>query len=810
MVENQSLRARFANRAILLLCASLCLDLHYGRADDGIAVPKLEALKAATVYIKVKLSRGEATGSGFVVLARGNDTYVVTNEHVVTEELGRRARNVVSQIRVVFHAGTQREQTVTAQLIGRDSEHDLALLVIPGVLGLPDPIKLQPRPALHETMQVYGLGFPFGGALATGAGNPALTVSKLSVSSLRKNKEGELDAVQLDGSLNHGNSGGPVVDPDGRLVGVVRAGIPGSGISMAIPAATVEGMLAGRLGQVHLTPHKIEKAMADLQVRVQLLDPFRHIKALTVHYRQAQGAEKIPEGEPDNVWKPIQDARNQDLVIEDATAAGTIFIARRSGGSLKLLVQFSILNDRQERSYTRPRVIAVELETVSAKGGASRPRGSAGAGIVPLPPLAIKAPEFEGNQTVRMLPALIQDVAIGGGGRYVIMHLPKLRKLAVFDVSLAKVAHYIPLTEDNVKFTAGMDKLMVGLPSSGAVERWSLTTFEREAVGQPSVRVNMEQFLMGSASQGPLFIGGTFFDILTLEPSPFQELNKPVLPGDRPTHARMPGDSSLSIRASASGRVFGFCQPAMSGLYITYYVLGDTDFVQDPRKQSQGNIVPSSDGAALFSASGVFFTRAPKAWIPAEGARGCLYIPAVENNYALAFSGPKYQRASVCVIGDAIPIATFPELSVSNAGTRSQPGSDFTRDKRIYFVPSAKVLVMIPDSNDRIVLERVDIEKALAESAIDYLFIDSPLPPAAVRGTDYAYQLKSRSRKGGVKYGLAEGPLAMSVSEEGNLGWKVPIDFPDDEITFTIALRDKSGQEHLHIFPLSIVDPKEK
>ncbi len=74
-------------------------------------------------------------------------------------------------------------------------------------------------------------GFPFGKALSTTKGNPAVTVGKASVSSLRTGPDGGLAYVQIDGNLNPGNSGGPVVDAKGRLVGVAVATIKdGQGI----------------------------------------------------------------------------------------------------------------------------------------------------------------------------------------------------------------------------------------------------------------------------------------------------------------------------------------------------------------------------------------------------------------------------------------------------------------------------------------------------------------------------------------------------------------------------------------------------
>ena len=106
-----------------------------------------------------------------------------------------------------------------------DPELDLAVLKVSGVKEMPEPIDYSHEPKLTETMPVYTFGFPFGEVLATGKAGPAITVGKGSISSLRLDDKGNLALVQIDGALNPGNSGGPVVDTQGHLVGVAAATI---------------------------------------------------------------------------------------------------------------------------------------------------------------------------------------------------------------------------------------------------------------------------------------------------------------------------------------------------------------------------------------------------------------------------------------------------------------------------------------------------------------------------------------------------------------------------------------------------------
>src|SRR5262249_49377937 len=78
-------------------------------------------------------------------------------------------------------------------------------------------------------------------------------------------------------------------------------------------------------------------------------------------------------------------------------------------------------------------------------------------------PLNITAPVLEADRVVRPVPEPFRNLALGGGGRYFILHLPKSRKLAVFDVNQAAITQRIPVAEENVSFAAGLDKLVVVL-----------------------------------------------------------------------------------------------------------------------------------------------------------------------------------------------------------------------------------------------------------------------------------------------------------------------------------------------------------
>jgi hypothetical protein len=67
----------------------------------------------------------------------------------------------------------------------------------------------------------------------------------------------------------------------------------------------------------------------------------------------------------------------------------------------------------------------------------------------------------------------IADVAVGGGGRYLILYRPTAQVLDVFDVNVARVVGHIPVSETRVHFAAGQSCVVVVLPRAKTIERWS-------------------------------------------------------------------------------------------------------------------------------------------------------------------------------------------------------------------------------------------------------------------------------------------------------------------------------------------------
>ncbi len=221
-------------RSIVLFGAAILVLVLAPTSRAQVGRESIVRGKAATALVQVS-GRGEMTGTAFCVDASG---LFVTNAHVVEQAAQPGAR-----IKPVLRPGEQDQKVVAAKVYRRDEAHDLALLQIDPVPGL-TALALGREDALYETLATTAFGYPFGSVLAFERdGYPNVSVSVHRISSLRK-KQGELALLQIDGQLNPGNSGGPLLDPDGMVIGVAQATVKGSGINFAIPVGHLARFLA--------------------------------------------------------------------------------------------------------------------------------------------------------------------------------------------------------------------------------------------------------------------------------------------------------------------------------------------------------------------------------------------------------------------------------------------------------------------------------------------------------------------------------------------------------------------------------------
>jgi len=168
----------------------------------------------------------QSLGSGFIVSADG---YVVTNNHVITAE----GRGEVESITVTLHNGTE----LPAKLIGRDAASDLAVLKVSAGQALPY-VKFGDSAHARVGDWVLAIGNPFGlGGTVTAGIISAVYRSTGMTSNAAYDRY-----LQTDAAINRGNSGGPMFDMKGQVIGINNAIFSPNGgsigIGFAIPAET--------------------------------------------------------------------------------------------------------------------------------------------------------------------------------------------------------------------------------------------------------------------------------------------------------------------------------------------------------------------------------------------------------------------------------------------------------------------------------------------------------------------------------------------------------------------------------------------
>ncbi|GAP14621.1 trypsin-like serine protease, typically periplasmic, contain C-terminal PDZ domain [Longilinea arvoryzae] len=198
----------------------------------------LEAIYAkvnpSVVSIIVNTAQGEGLGSGFVWDEQG---HIVTNNHVVAD---------ATKIQVKFNDGS----IVPASLVGADADSDLAVIKVENA-----PVKLVPVQVADSSQVKVGqvaiaIGNPFGLENTMTAGIVSAIGRTISANTNQDSQTPNFtipDVIQTDASLNPGNSGGPLVDEQGALIGV-NSQIESStqsnaGIGFAIPSNVVQKVI---------------------------------------------------------------------------------------------------------------------------------------------------------------------------------------------------------------------------------------------------------------------------------------------------------------------------------------------------------------------------------------------------------------------------------------------------------------------------------------------------------------------------------------------------------------------------------------
>ena len=186
--------------------------------------------------------KNAVSGSGFVISSNDTASYILTNYHVI---------DGVTDITVFFADG----KSYDATLVGGDEENDIAVLKIDQ--GNLRPVVLGDSDAINVGEDVYAIGNPLGELTFTFTGgyvsakDRSVTMSDCTV----------INMIQTDTAINSGNSGGPLFDKYGQVVGIVSAKLSSSssseasveGLGFAIPINDVKDMVTSIMENGYVT-----------------------------------------------------------------------------------------------------------------------------------------------------------------------------------------------------------------------------------------------------------------------------------------------------------------------------------------------------------------------------------------------------------------------------------------------------------------------------------------------------------------------------------------------------------------------------
>ncbi len=218
----------FVDKQGLDLAEKRVIDV-YKRVAPSVVNITTQVLQPSFFYGSVP---AQGAGSGFVI---DTDGHILTNYHVIEN---------AQRINVAFGNGT----SLQAKLVGSDARNDVAVLKVDAPKNLLKPVTFGDSDHLQVGQRTIAIGNPFGEfgrTLTTGV-----------VSALNRSIQGPsglpiTGIIQTDAAINKGNSGGPLLDSAGRVIGITSAIFSPSGtnagVGFALPIATVKRVLPSLL-----------------------------------------------------------------------------------------------------------------------------------------------------------------------------------------------------------------------------------------------------------------------------------------------------------------------------------------------------------------------------------------------------------------------------------------------------------------------------------------------------------------------------------------------------------------------------------
>jgi putative serine protease PepD len=215
-----------AQSAATVATATPLTQLYKDNAPGVVDITVTSTQTSDNGFFGPQSQESQAEGSGFVYDSKGD---IVTNAHVV---------DGATAIKVRFQNG----QVVKATLVGKDESTDIAVIKANAAASLLHPLTIGTSSTVQVGQSVVAIGSPFGLPETMTAGIVSATDRTITA----PNQYSISGAIQTDAAINHGNSGGPLIDSSGKVIGV-NAQIESNsndnaGVGFAIPIDAVKNV----------------------------------------------------------------------------------------------------------------------------------------------------------------------------------------------------------------------------------------------------------------------------------------------------------------------------------------------------------------------------------------------------------------------------------------------------------------------------------------------------------------------------------------------------------------------------------------
>jgi 2-alkenal reductase len=288
-----------------------------GNDFDPATIYRRRASGVVTIIALFGAGDGEAAqGSGFVVSQTG---YILTNSHVITtagEDPAGETPDAASSVFVEFRDGDR----VPARIVGWDVYDDVGVIKVdPGQHGL-SPVPLGDSSKVVVGEPVAAIGSPFGNENSLSVG--VVSATERSIESLTSRYD-LVDAIQTDAPINRGNSGGPMFDARGRVIGINAQIRSESGNAEGVGFAVPINSAKRSMGQL-IQSGKVRYAW--LGVSTQTVTP-----KLAAHFDFARdrgaAVQTVVEGGPADHAGLRGGTRNEDFRGIDFRPGGDLIVA---------------------------------------------------------------------------------------------------------------------------------------------------------------------------------------------------------------------------------------------------------------------------------------------------------------------------------------------------------------------------------------------------------------------------------------------------------------------------------------------------